>query len=153
MEPVDRRQWEGGNPTPDRKVSNGGIRPERAVPDLSRRGEITEITPDHAAYPEEHAPQTKRSTLRREGYRSQLFVDRSPVRSSVLFDSLRCIAKGRGRCEGNREIMEWEWATGHKSTRITEKLGEDRMRVIQRTPMPDGSVMEEMGESTRRKPH
>jgi hypothetical protein len=48
--------------------------------------------------------------------------------------------------------MEWEWATGHKSTRITERLSEDRMRVIQRTPMPDGSVMEEDGESVSRKP-
>jgi len=47
--------------------------------------------------------------------------------------------------------MEWQWATGHKSTRITERVSEDRMRVIQRTPMPDGSVMEEKGESVRRK--
>jgi hypothetical protein len=48
--------------------------------------------------------------------------------------------------------MEWVWATGHKSTRITEKVNEDTMRVIQHTPMPDGSVMEEKGVSVRRKP-
>jgi hypothetical protein len=28
---------------------------------------------------------------------------------TYLFDSLRCVAKGRGKREGNKEIMEWEW--------------------------------------------
>jgi hypothetical protein len=36
-------------------------------------------------------------------------------RIGYLFDSLRCIARGTGRLEGNKEIMEWEWsATGHR---------------------------------------
>jgi len=69
-----------------------------------------------------------------------------------LFDSLRCMATGRGKREGNKETMDWVWATGHKSTRITEKVSEDRIVVIQRTHMPDGSVMEEKGQKTRRKP-
>lgn len=51
----------------------------------------------------------------------------------------------------DEEIMEWEWATGHKSTRITERVSDDKMVVIQRTSMPDGGVMEEKGESLRRK--
>jgi hypothetical protein len=68
-----------------------------------------------------------------------------------LFDSLRCMAKGKGKRQGNKETMEWQWSTGHKSTRITEKVSDDKLVIIQRTRMPDGSVMEEKGEMTRRK--
>lgn len=123
------------------------------------RGEagITEITPEQADYLRKnmHASDQEIERFKREGYQSlQLFtVDQSTGEVvGHLFDSLRCIATGRGTRAGNREVMEWEWATGHKSTRITEKVSEDRMVVIQRTPMPDGSVMEEKGESIRRKP-
>jgi hypothetical protein len=122
------------------------------------RGEarITEITLEHADYLKRNmrASDEEIERFKRTGYQSlQLFtVDQTTGEViGYLFDSLRCIAKGRGRREGNKEIMEWEWATGHKSIRITEKLSEDRMAVIQRTPMPDGSVMEEKGESVRRK--
>ncbi len=122
------------------------------------RGEarITEITPEHADYLKRnmHASDEEIERFKRTGYQAlQLFtVDQTTGEViGYLFDSLRCIATGRGKREGDREIMEWEWATGHKSTRITERLSEDKMRVIQRTPMPDGSVMEEKGESVRRK--
>ena len=66
-----------------------------------------------------------------------------------LFDSLRCLAQGRGKREANIETMQWQWATGEKSTRITEKISDDKMVVIERTPMPDGSTMEDKGEMTR----
>jgi hypothetical protein len=69
-----------------------------------------------------------------------------------MFDSLRCIAEGTGKREGNKETMDWKWSTGHKSTRITEKKGQDKMLVIERTAMPDGSIMEDRGEMTRIKP-
>ncbi len=45
--------------------------------------------------------------------------------------------------------MEWEWRTGHKSTRITERVSADKMLVIERTPFPNGSVMADKGEMTR----
>jgi len=36
-------------------------------------------------------------------------------RIGYFFDSLRCIAEGRGIRQGNKEIMEWEWSgTGHR---------------------------------------
>jgi hypothetical protein len=66
-----------------------------------------------------------------------------------LFDSLRCTAHGRGKREANKEIIDWQWTNGHKSTRITEKISDDKMAVIERTPMPDGSIMEDKGEMTR----
>jgi len=116
---------------------------------------ITEITPDQADYLRKnmHASDEEIERFKREGYQSlQLFTIDQTTGDVVgyLFDSLRCIATGRGKREGNREVMDWEWATGHKSTRITERLSDDEMLVIQRTPMPDGSVMEEKGKSTRR---
>lgn len=123
------------------------------------RGEaqIAEFTREQTDYMKRnmHASDEEIARFRRTGYQSlQLFtVDQtSGDVIGYLFDSLRCIATGRGKREGDRETMEWQWANGHKSTRITERVSEDRMRVIQRTPMPDGSVMEEKGESIRRKP-
>ncbi|MGA2062853.1 MAG: hypothetical protein ABSG67_20460 [Thermoguttaceae bacterium] len=66
-----------------------------------------------------------------------------------LFDSLRCMAQGRGKREGNKETIEWQWINGQKSTRITEKISDDKMAVIEKTPMPDGSTMEDKGEMIR----
>jgi hypothetical protein len=66
-----------------------------------------------------------------------------------LFDSLRCMAQGRGKREANKETVEWQWTNGQKSTRITEKISDDKMAVIEKTPMPDGSIMEDKGEMTR----
>jgi hypothetical protein len=45
--------------------------------------------------------------------------------------------------------LEWGWRTGQKSTRITERVSADRMRIVEQTPNPDGSVMEDKGEMTR----
>ncbi len=121
------------------------------------RGEarITEMTPEQADYLRRnmHASEEEIERFKRDSYQAlQLFTVDQNTGDVIgfLFDSLRCIATGRGRREGNRLTMEWEWATGHKSTRITEKVNANKMIVIQRTPMPDGSVMEEKGESIRR---
>jgi hypothetical protein len=68
-----------------------------------------------------------------------------------MFDSLRCIATGRGEWEGNTQTMHWKWASGHTSTRITKALGQDRLSMVERIAMPDGSTMEESGEMVRKK--
>jgi len=152
-------EWEGSGES-DTGQGRGVERIEFALSGqfLICRGEarITEITPEQADYLRKnmHASDEEIERFKRSGYQAlQLFtVDQTTGEViGYLFDSLRCMAKGRGKREGNREIMEWEWATGHKSTRITERVSDDKMRVIQRTPMPDGSVMEEKGESVRRK--
>ena len=152
-------EWEGAGES-DTGQGKGIERIEFALSGqfLVCRGEarITEISAEQADYLKKnmHASDEEIERFKREGYQSlQLFTIDQTTGDVIgyLFDSLRCMATGRGKREGNREIMEWEWATGHKSTRITERLSDDRMRVIQRTPMPDGSVMEEKGESIRRK--
>jgi hypothetical protein len=68
-----------------------------------------------------------------------------------LFDSLRSMATGRGEWTGDTHTMRWQWATGHTSTRITRKLGDDRLAMVERIAMPDGSTMEESGEMVRKK--
>lgn len=152
-------EWEGTGES-DTGQGTGVERIEFALHGqfLICRGEatITEITPEQANYLRKnmHASEEELARFQRTGYQSlQLFTIDQTTGEVIgyLFDSLRCMAVGRGRREGNREIMEWEWASGHKSTRITERVREDKMVVIQRTPMPDGSVMEEKGESIRRK--
>jgi hypothetical protein len=115
-----------------------------------------DINPEQADYLRRnmHAADEEIARFGRDGHQSlQLFTVDQTTGEVVgyLFDSLRCIATGRGKREGNQEVMEWQWANGHKRTRITERLGDDRMRVTQRAPMPDGSVIEEKGESIRRK--
>jgi hypothetical protein len=153
-------EWEGSGES-DTGQGKGIERIEFALNGqfLICRGQarITEISSEQADYLKKnmHASDDEIERFKREGYESlQLFTIDQTTGEVVgyLFDSLRCIAIGRGKREDNREIMEWEWATGHKTTRITERMGDDKMVVIQRTPMPDGSVMEEKGESIRRKP-
>lgn len=116
---------------------------------------ITDVSAEQVDYLKRnmHASDEEIARFRAQPYRALECVTVDEKTGEVLgfsFDSLRCIGTGRGRREGNREIMEWRWTNGRTSTRITERLGEDRMRIIQRTPMPDGSVLEEKGESRRR---
>jgi hypothetical protein len=67
-----------------------------------------------------------------------------------LFDSLRCMATGRGRQEGDSQIVNWKWASGHTSQRVTTKVSEDRLTAVEKVAMPDGSTMEESGDMVRR---
>jgi len=72
-----------------------------------------------------------------------------------LFDSMRCVATGKGRREGNKEIMEWKWfvhAQGATSIRIIEKVSDDKFIAAEKYMLPDGStIMEAQGEFTRKK--
>lgn len=152
-------EWEGSGESETGK-GKGTVRIESALNGqfLIHRGEaeITEITPEQAAYLKKnmHASDEEIARFKRSPYKAVEIYTIDQVTGEVvghLFDSLRCMAKGKGKRQGNRETMEWQWATGHKSTRITEKVSNDKLVIIQRTPMPDGSVMEEKGEMTRKK--
>jgi hypothetical protein len=72
---------------------------------------------------------------------------------TYLFDSLRCIAKGAGKREGNKEIIEWEWSASGQGTsiRITEKVSDDKFITTEKYTMPDGSVWGDKREMTRKK--
>ena len=68
-----------------------------------------------------------------------------------LFDSLRCIATGRGKRDGNKEIMEWQWSGNGQGTSIgiTEKVDNDKLIFTEKYTLPDGSIMEDKGQMTR----
>ena len=74
-------------------------------------------------------------------------------RIGYLFDSMRCIATGTGRLEGNREIMEWEWSgqgQGATSVRIREKINDNKFTLNHKYTLPNGNKMEDKGVVTRK---
>jgi hypothetical protein len=75
-------------------------------------------------------------------------------RIGYFFDSQRCIAKGKGRLEGNKEIMEWEWSLtgqGATSVGIIEKINDNKFSLLFIYNLPNGKKMEEKMEMIRRK--
>ncbi len=75
-------------------------------------------------------------------------------RIGYLFDSLRCIAKGTGKRQGNKEIIEWKWsvtAQGATSVRIIEKINDNKFTLNHKYILPDGNKMEDKIEMTRKK--
>jgi hypothetical protein len=75
-------------------------------------------------------------------------------RVGYLFDSMRCIAIGTGRLEGNKEIMEWVWsgtAQGATSVRIIERINDNKFTYNHKYILPDGKKMEDKIEMVRRK--
>ncbi len=120
------------------------------------QAEITMMTEEQMNYLRStmQASDEEVERFKRSGYQSLEIYTNDPITGEVigyLFDSLRCIATGKGRREADREIVDWEWMSGHRSTRITERVHNDRIVIRERTPMPDGSVMEDSAEMNRRK--
>jgi hypothetical protein len=75
-------------------------------------------------------------------------------RTGYFFDSQRCIAKGIGRLEANKEIMEWKWSLtgqGVTSIGIIEKINDNKFSVLFIYTLPDGKKMEEKLEMIRKK--
>ena len=71
-----------------------------------------------------------------------------------LFDSQRCIAQGRGRRQGNKEIIEWVWfatAQGAASVSIIEKINDNKFTYNHKYTLSNGNKMEDNIEFTRKK--
>lgn len=95
-----------------------------------------------------------------ERYRNSTFKDLKiytidPKTGEVigyLFDSMRCIAEGRGSRQGNKEVIEWEWsgnAEGAKSITIIEKVDDNKFTLNHKYILPNGKKMEDKTEITR----
>jgi hypothetical protein len=70
------------------------------------------------------------------------------------FDSMRCIAEGRGRLEANKEIMEWQWSgtlQGATSVGIIEKISDNKFTLTHKITLPNGNKREEKTEMIRKK--
>lgn len=70
-----------------------------------------------------------------------------------VFDSLRAIAEGRGRVEGNKQTTKWQWPNsgGVTSVSIRERLSGDKLAETWIHTMSDGKKMEEKLVLTRKK--
>jgi len=74
-----------------------------------------------------------------------------------FFDSMRRVAEGKGKLQGNKEITEWQWfaqgqgASSMRSIHIMERVSDDRFITTKKYILPDGSTMEGKVEMTRKK--
>jgi hypothetical protein len=71
---------------------------------------------------------------------------------AYLFDSMRCISEGRGKRQGNKEIIEWVWsgnAKGATSVTTIEKINDDKFTLNHKYILPNGNEMEDKTEITR----
>jgi hypothetical protein len=75
-------------------------------------------------------------------------------RIGYFFDSMRCIATGKGKLEGNKEITEWQWfvtGRGATSVNIIKKIDDNKCAVSHKYTLPDGKIMEEKMQMVRKK--
>jgi hypothetical protein len=71
-----------------------------------------------------------------------------------LFDSQRCIAEGRGKRQGNKEIIEWKWSgtgQGATSVSIIEKIDDNKFIINVKYILPNGKKMEDKIEMIRKR--
>ncbi len=126
---------------------------------MKSESEITEITDEQRQYLKDTLRASDKDI---ERSRSSTFKELQihtidPETGEVigyLFDSLRCIAEGRGRRQGNKEIIEWKWsgtAQGATSVRIIEKINDNKFTLNHKYTLPDGNKMEDKVEMTRNK--
>ena len=124
---------------------------------MKGEAEITQITDEQKQYLKEtlHASDEEIERFQSSTFKSLEIHTIDPKTGEIigyLFDSLRCIAKGRGKRQGNKEIMEWEWSGSGQgnSIRITEKVSDNKLIITEKYTLPDGSTMEDRGEMTRK---
>jgi hypothetical protein len=126
---------------------------------MKTESEITEITDEQRQYLRETLHGSDEEI---EKFQSSTFKElqihtidpKTGERIGYLFDSMRCIAKGTGRLEGNKEIMEWKWsafAQGATSVSIIEKINNNKFTYNHKYTLPNGKKMEGKGEMTRKK--
>ncbi len=119
--------------------------------------EITEISDEQRQYLKDTLGASVEDI---ERYRSSTFKELQihtidPKTGEVvgyLFDSMRCIAKGTGKRNGNKEIMEWRWfvqAQGATSIRIIGKISDNKLTINHKYTLPDGNKMEDKVEMNR----
>ena len=154
-------EWEGSGES-DAGKSKGWVQIELGLNGqfliMKDEAEITEITPEQKQYLKEnmHASDEEIKRFQSSTFKSlkiHTIDSKTGEIIGYLFDSLRCIAKGRGKREGNKEIMKWEWSGAGQGTsiRITEKVSDNKLIITEKYTLPDGSSMEDKGEMTRKK--
>jgi hypothetical protein len=125
---------------------------------VTKQGTVAQISDEYLQHlrrnmhvPEEEIEKLRQMKFAEVDYRT---VDpRTGVIVAYLFDSWRCVAMGTGRCEGNKEIIEWKWSVGGQGTsiRTTERISQDKFVVTEKYALPDGGTMEDRAQMVRTK--
>ena len=126
---------------------------------LVRKGyaQVTGFSVDYVKYlKEQKLTDSDIEKIRNSTFESMEIYTIDPNTGEVigyLFDSLRCVAKGTGKREGNKEIISWIWSVQGRGTsaRVTEKISDDKFISIERYALPEGSTMEDRVEMTRKR--
>lgn len=121
-------------------------------------GAVSEISDEYLRYLRDAAQASEQDieALRNLTFESLELRTLDPATGAVvgyLFDSWRCVAKGTGTREGNKEVMNWEWSVGGRGTsvRTTERISEDKLTATEIYNLTDGSTMEDRVQMTRRR--
>ncbi len=155
-------EWEG---SAESDVGTGMI---RAKIDLGLNGQflimrsesrITEMTDEQRQYVREtlHASDEEIEKSQSSTFKELQVRTMDPRTGEVvgyLFDSMRCAAEGRGRRQGNKEIIEWKWsvfAQGATSVRIIERINDNKFTLNHKYTLPNGKEMEDNAVFTRKK--
>ena len=126
---------------------------------MKGEAETGEITPDQIKYLKDTLNASDEDIERMQSHpfkelQIHTIDPKTGERIGYLFDSTRCIAKGTGRLEGNKEIMEWEWlgiGQGVTSVSIMEKISDNTFTYSMKYTLPGGNKMEEKLEMIRKK--
>jgi hypothetical protein len=124
---------------------------------MKRKAEVTRMSPEYIQYLKEtmHIPDDDIGKIYGSVFESLEIYTQDPKSGKIigyLFDGFRCIAKGAGHWDGNKEIINWEWSVQGRgtSTRITEKVSADKFVTTEKYTLPDGSIMVDRVEMTRK---
>jgi hypothetical protein len=124
---------------------------------LKMEGHATEISDEYLQYIRQ-TQHTSEEDIRRlqdlpfEHIEFQTVDPKTGEIVAYMFDSWRCVAKGTGKHEGNRQVLNWEWSVAGQGTsvRTTDRIGDDKLTMVERYAMPDGSTMEDRIQMTRK---
>ena len=123
---------------------------------MKSEAEITEITDEQRQYLKEtlHASDEYIEKSQNSIFEELQIHTIDPMTGEVvgyLFDGLRCIAEGRARRQGNKEIVEWKWSGAAQSVCIIKKINDNKIVLNHKYTLPDGNKMEAKTEMTRKK--
>ncbi len=123
---------------------------------VTKEGKVARISDEYLQHlrrnlhtPEEEIEKLRQMKFAEVDYRT---IDpRTGAIVAYLFDSWRCVATGTGRCDGNKEVIEWKWSAGGQGTsiRTTERISQDEFLVTEKYTLPDGGTMEDRAQMVR----
>lgn len=125
---------------------------------VTRQGEVAQLSEEYVQHLRQtmHTSEDQIEKLRQMKFAEMDFRTIDPRTGGIvayLFDSWRCVATGTGRCDGNKEVIEWKWSAGGQGTsvRTTERVSADQFVINEKYTLPDGSTMEDLVRMVRKR--